>query len=358
MIKVYLVLSDNNFGGAGRVNLIFVESCDMTQFDITVLIPKNSVLKQKLEALNAKVIETKYGADKSLDFNAVCEFYRIFKADKPDIVHTHASMSARIAARLVRNIKVIATRHSVFSVSKSYPKRLGGFVNNSTADRFIAVSESAKDNLLKLGVKSEKIDVGVNGTKPIKQIDKVAAKAKMGFAGKFVVSIVGRLEAVKGHEYFLQAAKLLEDEEILFVIAGTGTLEDKLKSEAGKNVIFTGHLDDVTTLISATDIIANCSYGTEATSMALIEAMSIGVPAVVSDYGGNPYVVKNGVSGFVVPKQNSKAFVEKVLLLARNESLYTEMSKCARYNYKTSFSAEKMVRETENVYKKVLFRRK
>ena len=45
-------------------------------------------------------------------------------------------------------------------------------------------------------------------------------------------------------------------------------------------------------------------------SLALLEGMSLGIPAVVSDFGGNPGVIKNGQNGYIVPKQNSKALAE------------------------------------------------
>ncbi len=358
MKKVYLVLSDTNFGGAGRVNLLFVEFCDKMRFDITVLLPKNSALKEKFVRLGVKIIETEYGADRSFELKAVFELYRIFKKGRPDIVHTHASMAARVAARLAGGCKIIATRHSVFPVPKHYPKMLSGLINDLTADRYIAVSQSAKENLILLGASAEKIDVVLNGTKPINELDKGVAKKQLGVENRFVISIIGRLEKVKGHEYFLQAARLLEGTNALFVIAGTGALENELRKKAGPNVLFTGHLNNVETLINATDIIANCSYGTEATSMAIIEGMSVGKPCIATDYGGNPYVVKDGVSGYIVPQCNAKVFAEKCLSLMDSQALYSKMALSAKKRYKTLFTAEKMTENTQNVYEKVLFRNK
>ena len=91
-----------------------------------------------------------------------------------------------------------------------------------------------------------------------------------------------------------------------------------------EQIIFTGFISDVDKLMSITDVQANASFGTEATSLALLEGMSLGIPAVVSDFGGNPGVIKNGQNGYIVPKQNSKALADilKYCLQTKNLRLY------------------------------------
>ncbi len=110
--------------------------------------------------MNIPVIEVDGIADKSLDFAAVKKLRMIFKRERPDIVHTHASMSARIAAKQA-GAKVVYTRHSVFEPSKKISRGIGkvinGMINNHYADSIIAVAEAAKDNLTDTGVKESKI---------------------------------------------------------------------------------------------------------------------------------------------------------------------------------------------------------
>ena len=365
-MKVIEVSSDTNIGGAGKCLLTLLREFDRKEFDVSVILPKNSLLKPLVEELGVRVTEADGIADKSLDFSAVKELKRIFDREKPDIVHTHASMSARIAAKL-SGCKVVYTRHSVFppspKISKGVGKLINGAVNNFFADRIIAVAEAAKDNLTQTGVSEKKIDVILNGVYPLVPAENKAEIFKrFGLEdGERVVSIVARLEDIKGHDYFIEAADALlkQGTAAKFLIAGTGSYEEHLKAkvkELGqeKNIIFTGFITDVDKLMNITHIQVNASFGTEATSLALLEGMSLGIPAGVSDFGGNPGVIKPGVNGFIVPKQNSAALAEKIGELLNNDDLYEKLSLGSKKVFEKTFTAQAMTRNTENVYKKLL----
>lgn len=366
--KIIEVSSDTNIGGAGKCLLALLENFDYSSFEVKVVLPKNSLLKPHIEKLNIPVIEVDGIADKSLDAGAIGELKRIFKAEKPDLVHTHASMSARIAARQA-GAKVIYTRHSVFKPSKKIShgpgKLINGMINNYLADGIIAVAEAAKDNLTDTGVSAKKIRVILNGVDALKETsesEKSQLRERFGVkSGEKVVSIVARLEDIKGHEYFIEAADELIKKGIKarFFIAGTGSYENVLKEKVKAmnltdNVIFTGFITDVDKLMAITDVQANASYGTEATSLALLEGMSIGIPAVVSDFGGNPGVIKTGRNGIVVPKQNSHALAEGLEKLLTDDELYKKMSAGAREIFNSAFTSKAMTENTENYYKEII----
>lgn len=366
--KIIEVSSDTNIGGAGKCLLALLENFDYSSFEVKVVLPKNSLLKPHIDKLNIPVIEVDGIADKSLDAGAIGELKRIFKAEKPDLVHTHASMSARIAARQA-GAKVIYTRHSVFKPSKKIShgpgKLINGMINNYLADGIIAVAEAAKDNLTDTGVSAKKIRVILNGVDALKETSesqKSQLRERFGVkSGEKVVSIVARLEDIKGHEYFIEAADELIKKGIKarFFIAGTGSYENVLKEKVKAmnltdNVIFTGFITDVDKLMAITDVQANASYGTEATSLALLEGMSIGIPAVVSDFGGNPGVIKTGRNGIVVPKQNSHALAEGLEKLLTDDELYKKMSAGAREIFNSTFTSKAMTENTENYYKEII----
>ena len=367
MLKVMQISSDTNIGGAGKCILTFLKFFDKQNFDIPVVLPKGSLLKESCTALGARVIEVEGMQDKSLDIKAIKELLRVFKEEKPDIVHAHASMSAKIAAKLL-GIKVIYTRHSVFEPSPKISKGLGklicGFVNNSTSDRIIAVAEAAKDNLLKTGVNEDKITVLLNGVEPLVKFSEEeinAAKEKFGIApDEKVVSIVARLNPVKGHKYFVEAAKKVKEKglKVKFLIAGTGEAEEEIKKQIedlklSDTVKMLGFLNNVTELMNITDIQANCSFGTEATSLSLLEGMSLGVPAVVTEFGGNPGVIKSGRNGYLVPINDSSALAERIAELIADEELYKKMKEESLNIYKERFTAQVYARNIENVYSQI-----
>ena len=316
MIKVINVISDTNIGGAGKCLITYAEHADRSNFDLSVVLPSGSLLKPYLEKLGTRIIEIDGLSDKSLDFGAIAKLKEIFKREKPDLVHSHASMSARIAAKQC-GIRIMYTRHSVFppsaKISEGIGKKINGFINNHYADGIIAVAEAAKQNLLDTGIDEKKIKVILNGVKPLERAsDAVITSTRKQFGicdDEKVVAIVARLNPVKGHEYFIRAAKAVAQRGIKakFIIAGTGDIENELKQLAHEigadNVIFAGFVDDVPSLMSICDLQVNASYGTEATSLSLLEGMSLGIPAVVSDFGGNPGVISSGENGIIVPQK-------------------------------------------------------
>ncbi len=362
--KIIEVSSDTNIGGAGKCLLTLLENFDYNKLEVKVILPENSLLKPHIDAMGIPVIEVSGIADKSLDWGAVGELKRIFKAEKPDLVHTHASMSARIAAKMA-GAKIVYTRHSVFPpsprISRGLGKIINGAVNNYLSDGIIAVAEAAKDNLTDTGVSDKKISVILNGVEPLTPVsadDKAKLRNRFSLSeGEKAVSIVARLEDIKGHDYFIDAAAKLLHEGInaKFFIAGTGSYEEHLKAKVKDmgledKIIFTGFISDVDKLMNVTDIQANASFGTEATSLALLEGMSLGIPAAVSDFGGNPGVIKDGVNGFVVPKKNADALADALRKLLTDEALYKKLSDGAKAIFAQTFTAKAMTRNTEKLY--------
>lgn len=372
MYKILEVSSDTNIGGAGKCLLTLLSNFDRSRFEVKTVLPKGSLLKPHIEALNIPVIEAEGIADKSLDRGAIGEMKKIIKREKPDLVHTHASMSARIAAKMA-GTKIVYTRHSVFPPSKKISRGIGkwvnGAVNNFLSDEIIAVAEAAKENLTDTGVSKKKIHVILNGVEGLTKVDEAQ---KQRIRERFsvdendkVISIIARLEDIKGHTYFIDAAYELIKAGVKgkFIIAGTGSYENVLKQKVHdkgleKDILFTGFINDVDQLLNITDIQVNASYGTEATSLALLEGMSIGVPAVVSDFGGNPGVIQDGVNGFVVKKQDTKALYDGILKLLTDDVLFEKMKKGAETIFQENFTAQAMTRNTENLYERTIKGRK
>lgn len=284
------------------------------------------------------------------------------------MIHSHAVMSARIAGKLYGKASIVFTRHSVFDppkrISKGVGKLINGLINNSTADRIIAVADAAKDNIVKTGVNPEKIVVIKNGVEPLSVIteDEIARlKSKYNVAdGEYLLGIVARLNYVKGHTYILEALKMLLDDgiKVKLLIAGTGDYEEEIRakiSELGiaSNVIMAGFVEDVTGIMNILDLNLNASFGTEATSLSLLEGMSIGLPAVVSDFGGNPGVVDNGVNGLIFKKCDSGDLYEKLKYLLTDKVAMAKLRDGCRNVFENKFRAEVMTDAIQNVYEEV-----
>ena len=364
MIKVAEAISDMNIGGAGRLVLSRIELSDKSRFSYTVILPKGSALVSRFKKIGVQTIEIEGCKDKSFDFKSLYRFYRVIKNISPDVLNSHACINARIAGRFARVNANIYTRHCDFPVKKIYSlsvaRFLFGVASDFLNDGVIAVSESARKNLLKLGVSDSKIKVIINGADRLKNLSKEAKseiRQRLNIpSDAIVVSIFARLEEYKDHKTFLRAAKRLAFcDKYYFLIVGDGTLVSELKKYANKlnidsKVRFLGFVDDVSPIMNITNVNVNCSIGTETSSLALSEGMSLGVPAIASDYAGNKYIVKNGVNGLIFSQRNDRELARKILYLTRNEKLYSSCSKNAIKRFNNELNAKRMAAETEKYY--------
>ncbi|MBQ6756296.1 MAG: glycosyltransferase family 4 protein [Oscillospiraceae bacterium] len=368
MIKVMNIISDSNIGGAGRVLINYLRYRDRAQFDLTVVVPEGSALIPEIEKTGARIITARTIAEKSLSLQGVKELRAIIEAEKPDIVHTHGSMSGRIAGKMA-GVKVVYTRHSVFPNARYLTVPPGKWANklfNETfADSIIAVSPAAVDNLTEAGISRGKIEVVMNGVEAVNKVPDEIVKAtreRWGVQdGELVVGILARIEEYKGHEDILRAVKTLRHEgvSVRLIIAGTGAYEDSVRrtcSQLGLEdvVVFEGFVSDVAPFLSSIDLQINASWGTEATSMSILEGFSMALPAILSDYGGNPYLSDNGRGAVLFRARDVKDMADKLSLLASSTEKLQSMGAEARELYLSRFTVEEFAKNTENVYRRTM----
>ncbi len=360
MIYVYQVLSDTNVGGAGRYLLNYIRHFDRRNYTVTVLIPENSKLRPLLGMFaDIRILEVPFMADKSYDKRCVKYLYELFLKEKPDIVHTHASLSARIAAKKANVKTVVATRHCIEGIGRFPISTVKRYLNNLLCDYYIAVSGAVKQNLRDGGIEEQKIREISNGVEAVKELSPEAKKAlreKYGIGDETVFGIFARLEPVKGHKYFIEAAKqfLKEGHKGKFFIVGDGSLKEELLRQAKDTpeIIFTGYVKDTTELLNITDVNVLASES-EAMSLAILEAMSLGKPTIATDVGGNGQLITNGVNGWLTEYKNSQAMKEAFIKFSEDRACYEENAKNAKLIYQKDYTAEIMIQNLERFYEEV-----
>lgn len=368
-IKVVNIISDTNIGGAGKCVLTFAKNYNREHYDLTVVVPRGSLLKEPCQQAGVRVIEAEGIADESMSLKGVTAQKKLIQSLKPDIVHTHASLTSRIAARLAGVKGIVYTRHCVYEPSKLMKSLPGRLLNRLVAALFttkaIAVAEAAAKNLTDVGIPKKDIEVVLNGIEPLKPLTEEEKRIqRQRFhveEGEWVISLIARLEEVKGHKYFIEAARLLKDKgyPVHFIAAGTGSIEQKLRdSVKNGEVDFCGFINDPQNLVGITDISVNASYGTEATSISLLEGMSLGIPAVVSDYGGNPGVIQDGKNGLLFPTHDAAALAAAIEKLLLDPQLYEKLKQGAKEIFAQTFTAQVMTRNIEKVYDTVIKNRR
>lgn len=366
MIKCVNIISDTNIGGAGKVLLSYLENRDRDGFEQVVVVPRGSLLIPELKTLGVRIIEFDGIADKSFDMRDIKGLTSLLKKEAPDVVHCHGAFSGRIAATRC-GIKTIHTHHCCFeppAYKKRFPaKEIFGAVNNHYSDAVIAVSPVVKDMLIETGTDPKKIEVIYNGISHppvLNDEEKRRVRQKYGVADDaFLCAIIARLEEEKGHRYLLEAAKILEDqgEGITLIIAGAGSLEESLRAEAKakglSNVIFTGFIKEIWEVENIMDLQINASHLSETTSLSLLEGMCLGVPAVVSDVGGNPHVIQNGVNGLLFPKKDSKSLADAILRCKNDSEFYRTISKNCPEIFEERFTGKVMAQKMEAIYRRL-----
>jgi glycosyltransferase involved in cell wall biosynthesis len=362
MIKVIHVLSDMKIGGAGIWLLNLLGSVDRERLEIKVVLPQGSMLVDKVRELGFEAITVEGMQDRSFDRAAVSLLLNIFKKERPHIVHTHASLSARLAAKM-SGAKIINTKHCM-DVRKLGIKRLAGVcLNNWLSDGIVAVSGAVRQNMLDNGADKEKITVVYGGIRPVRELDqeeKSLVRQSWGITDQdTVVGIVARLAEVKGHKYFLEAAEIIsrEKKDIKFIIAGGGPKEQELKEQAKRlgiedKVVFTGFIENIYEILNILDINVISSLS-EALCLSLIEGMSIGKPSVGTDTGGVPEVVKDGYNGFLVPAGDPEKLASVILKLIIAPELRQAMGDRGRRLAAESFTAGAMAKGIEELYEAV-----
>ena len=371
-MKVLHVISDSNIGGAGVLLCNLLKCFDREKIESTVALPCGSKLAPRIIKMGISVLYLSEPCDR-LSPNSVWELSRVIQKRKVDIVHTNAAVSARVAAKLC-HIPVLHTRHCCFPptglLASPVACRAAGLLNRMLSNYTIATAESAAENLRQLGIPDGKISVIINGSLPVREVDETVldeTRKKLGIQKEdFTVGMCARLEECKGHDTFLSAAAILKQRNphipFRFLIIGDGSRRQELKeltSSLGLDdcVIFGGFVSDMAPIYRILRLNVNCSRGTETSCLAISEGMSVGLPTIASDYGGNVAMIGESGAGILFPVGDAEALANAILQIAEDSDFEQRVRHAAHERYLSHFTAEKMTREVEAVYQNLAKRK-
>jgi glycosyltransferase involved in cell wall biosynthesis len=199
------------------------------------------------------------------------------------------------------------------------------------ADAVILDSEVQRDAAIKLGCDPRKIlKFPWFDPKSIQlKCTRDEVRSKLGWNDNPIVICLRKHDPIYGVEYAIEAIPHILNAlpETRFVIIGDGPLTGKLKrmvNELGiqEYVKFLGHVshEEATTYLNAADVHVSMSLS-DGTSASLLEAMSLGVPSIVTSIPGNMEWIKDGWNGCLIPVRDSRQLADKVILLLKDEKL-------------------------------------
>jgi len=369
--KILHLVEDLKVGGLERVLESIVLSLDKSKYDVHVwcLVEGGEIAEElKEKGMPVRII----GKRSYYNLSNILLLAYLVRRENFHIIHTHgyfASTFGRLAA-ILAGVPVMITH--VHSTYYEYGKRnlmIERFLSFFT-DNVICVSKAVQRFVVeKEGIRESRTSVIYNGISfpwnGLSSEDRKAKRASVSVSSQDVVIIeVASLTANKGHHFLLNAFQQIykKNPTIKLIIVGDGPLQSTIQEEAKKlgmesAVIFTGQRKDVYELLAMSDIFILPSMIREGLSIAMIEAMAMGLPVIGSNVGGIPELIEDRVSGFLVSPGDTDQLARIIDLLATEQDLRKRLGQQGKRIYEEKFTLPRMVQQIEALYDHLLERK-
>ena len=297
----------------------------------------------------------------------ILKLARALRRHKVQVVNPHSSADgwiAGLAGRLARTPLIIRSRH----IEVDYPnQRTSRWAYGTLPHHVITTSERISTGLIErlrlkpdhvqcisTGIDLEKFDVGATGT----------LHQELGLDSEVpLVGMISVIRSWKGHDYFVEAAKIVAVRfpTAHFVVAGGGNDKrlEKIRrwvNEAGLKDYFhlLGHRTDVPNLLASYSVLVLPSTGHEGIPQIILQSHAMACPVVGTIAGGIPEVVADGKTGLLVPPKDSPALAAAIIRLLENKTLRNEMAAQGRTMVTTNHSENHMCEKLEALYQRYL----
>jgi len=330
---------------------------------------------KEFERLGGKIYNLKVGWKNNPLI--ILKLAKYFKSEKPEVVITHGlkpNLFGRLAAKIADVPIVIGTILTLKDTAFSRLRRLrdrflhpiNGYLNR-ISDKVIVNSNAIRKEW-DPHCKSSNFEViyfPFSRNRLIKDDEEFTVKDMLFLKGKNKkkIGVVARLSEEKGLEYLIRSMPtvLKKFSNIMLYIAGTGKLENKLKTLAKSlkvedNVTFLGHLNNVFSFLAHIDIFVLPSRS-ESLPVAIMEAMSAGLPVISTSVGGIPEIIENGKTGILLPPRNSDELAKAIIYLLSNPNQIHKMGVQGKKVISEKFNTSEFIKRFEAVYKNLLYQK-
>ena len=384
-----LYISSRGDAGAGGENylLTLFRNNDRTRFQPIVVLPNEGTLRKPLEDLEIEVIviEAEHGWLKS-DINLyklveglqsrVKLLSEIITSKHINLVHTNSNrrFEGALAARLM-GIPHLYLAHIQYEPDMPLYQRLplsqASFsqLMSELSDQVVAVSNSVGATLApqvaddKLQVIHNGLELSLFDTALANRSNRLKEELNIPF-DRLLITAVGRIVPDKGFDYFVDAARLVLQENqnnVHFIIAGgeenvdfANLLRQKVIDYAiSDNFHFLGFRVDIPDILAASDIFV-LSSRKEGHPYVMLEAMASECAVVAFDCAGVEETIEEGMSGFIVPIGDINAMAKRLMPLIDSVELRNSLAKAAKNRIMAFFTADKTATELMTVYEKLL----
>lgn len=374
-IKLCIIVTKLELGGAQKVALALCEKIDLNRFDPFLICGCGGILDKEISGkIRVYFIDDLIREINPLkDIKAVFKIYKILKKERPDVVHTHSSKAGivgRFAAKLAGINGIVHTIHgfSFNDTQKKAKKKMFVFLERIGAkiSKYlipVSVENINKGLENKIGKKEQyryiRLGIDIDIFKNYKL--KPSLREELKFSGEdFVVTTIGPFKPQKNLPDFVRiAGKMVKDNKnFKFVIVGDGEgrkeLETLIKNYGiSDSICLIGWRKDISNILNSSDVFVMTSLW-EGLPISTIEAMSCGLVPVVNAVDGQIEIIKDNCTGFLIRPYDIETSIEKILFLAKNPDIRKQMGETARNSIDNSFSIEYMIKQHEKLYSDML----
>jgi glycosyltransferase involved in cell wall biosynthesis len=294
---------------------------------------------------------------------AALRLRHFLKEQQIQIVQTFFESSdlwAGFVTKTMSNAKLIWSRRDM-GILRAGKHKIAYRLMARFPDAVFAVSESVRQYCITVDRIDPALVQTIHNALDLADWRTDALSAKRSGGG--VVTSVGNIRRVKGHDVLIRAAALVVREfpDARFSIAGK-VLEESYFLDLqtliqdlnlSNHFYFAGSITDLREHLAGADIFVLPSRS-EGFSNAIVEAMAASLPIVATNVGGNAEAVQNGINGFIVPSEDPQALADAIIQLLRNPSKAEEMGAAGERIAAEDFTTESMMAKTVNTYNDLL----
>lgn len=301
---------------------------------------------------------------------SILKLKNFLKKSNTDVIHSNHSHDLWVltpAIKLSRSkARLLLTKHMASGVKKKdlfhkyLYKRVNGifaisnYIRKSVLDTCPVPKEIVY--LLPVGIDLQKFNKADLNKQDVKQELRLPDE-------KIIIGIVGRLTPGKGHEQFLEAAKIINEKHfkrVFWLVVGSASFgedeyENRIKRYAGElkvsNILFTGYSFDTPKMLSVIDILAFPSHN-ESFGRVLLEAMAFEIPVAASGNAGVVDIVVNNETGVLFEPRNSIQLAEELMKLIENDELRLRLGKAGKKRAEDIFDFDIMINKLTEYYTK------